>query len=459
MNKLKNAAFNGRTRVLSNVCESITDCHHSTPEWSEDGFLVIRNFNIKGGWLILDKASYTDEATYLERIRRAKPEPGDIIITREAPMGEVCQVPEGLTCCLGQRMVLIKPNTKKIDKDYLLYALQSEFVLKQIGASDRTGSIVSNLRIPILKSLLIPSFEPEVEREIGKTLKLIDSKIDLNTRINAELEAMAKLIYDYWFVQFDFPITAVQAAAMGRPELQGKPYKSSGGKMVWNGELKREVPEGWSNGQLSDIAKITMGQSPPGESYNEQGEGTVFYQGCTDFGSRFPTVRKYTTAPSRFAKAGDILLSVRAPVGTMNIANEDCCIGRGLAALKSKQGLDAFLYEVLKYFKQIFDRRNTDGTTFGAITKNDLFSLALVIPPKDLIIAYESVVGAAYKKLNVMEAENRELASLRDWLLPMLMNGQVRVRDEKGYGEVGGVGMAAEGRGGYGASASEPSRS
>jgi type I restriction enzyme S subunit len=131
--------------------------------------------------------------------------------------------------------------------------------------------------------------------------------------INDNLEAMARQLYDYWFVQFDFP------------NEKGKPYKSNGGKMVWNEKLKRNIPNNWNNGILSNIANITMGQSPDGSSYNENGNGTIFYQGSTDFGIRFPSIRKYTTAPSRFAKKGDILMSVRAPVGAMNIANNDCC--------------------------------------------------------------------------------------------------------------------------------------
>lgn len=119
--------------------------------------------------------------------------------------------------------------------------------------------------------------------------------------LNHYLEAMAKQLYDYWFVQFDFP------------DENGKPYKSSGGKMVWN------------DGCFSDIANITMGQSPDGSSYNEEGNGVIFYQGSTDFGIRFPSVRMYTTAPTRFAKCGDILMSGRAPIGAVNIANADCC--------------------------------------------------------------------------------------------------------------------------------------
>ncbi|MCS0353442.1 restriction endonuclease subunit S [Vibrio ordalii] len=278
------------------------------------------------------------------------------------------------------------------------------------------GSTIKHLTGVALKQV---EFDfPSLERQgaIAAVLRSFDQKIELNNRINSELEAMAKTLYDYWFVQFDFP------------DANGKPYKASGGKMVYNDTLKREIPEGWSDKTLSQIANITMGQSPAGSSYNEEGTGTIFYQGSTDFGWLFPATRQYTTAPSRMAKKGDILLSVRAPVGDMNIANTDCCIGRGLAALNSKTGSDGFLFYVMKYFKQIFDRRNSEGTTFGSITKNDLHSLTLAYPTAELLEKYDEVVTNYNKMIFERSLENCELVSLRDWLLPMLMNGQVTVK-------------------------------
>jgi len=256
---------------------------------------------------------------------------------------------------------------------------------------------------------------PLEQQKIADVLSALDQKIEINNRINAELEAMAKTLYDYWFVQFDFP------------DENGKPYKSSGGKMLYSKELKREIPAEWEVKELYQIANITMGQSPEGSSYNEAGKGTVFFQGSTDFGMRFPNIRQYTTEPSRLAKAGDILLSVRAPVGTMNIADIDCCIGRGLAALNSKDGFDAYLFYVMKYFKRLFDRRNSEGTTFGSITKNDLFSLQVAYPDKLLLKSYDDVIAENNKLVLNNQQENQRLATLRDWLLPMLMNGQVRV--------------------------------
>ncbi|EPV8394931.1 restriction endonuclease subunit S [Klebsiella aerogenes] len=262
--------------------------------------------------------------------------------------------------------------------------------------------------------LLLPAYSEQ--KKAGDLLYLLNHKIALNNRINAELEGMAKTLYDYWFVQFDFP------------DANGKPYKTSGGKMEYNATLKREIPAGWAVKTLSQIADITMGQSPAGETYNDNGIGTLFFQGSTDFGWLFPTPRQYTTSPARMAKKGDILLSVRAPVGDMNIANADCCIGRGLAALNSKSGSDGFLFYVMKYFKQVFDRRNAEGTTFGSITKDDLHSLQVVCPEPELLKRYDGIVSEYNKMIFTRSLENQDLIKLRDWLIPLFMNGQVTVK-------------------------------
>ncbi len=257
----------------------------------------------------------------------------------------------------------------------------------------------------------LPSIE--IQKKVSAMLYSIDNKIAINREINRNLEELAKQIYDYWFVQFDFP------------NEEGKPYKSSGGKMVWNEALKREIPAGWKNGVLSNIAYITMGQSPEGSSYNEDGIGTIFYQGSTDFGIRFPNVRMYTTKPTRFAKIGDILMSVRAPVGAMNIANSDCCIGRGLSAMNSKIGSITHLYYTMDYFRHTFENKNAVGTTFGSITKDELYNLPVVIPSKKVISAFNVKTIYIFNQQLSTSKEIQELTALRDSLLPLLMNGQV----------------------------------
>ncbi|THD08598.1 restriction endonuclease subunit S [Rhodanobacter lindaniclasticus] len=335
---------------------------------------------------------------------------GTLCITIAANIAETALL--GYPMCFPDSVVGFSADPDETSEVFMHYVFT--YIRKAIQNSV-TGSIQDNINIEYLTNLSfkIPSLD-EQDR-IAAVLSALDAKIDLNHRINAELEALAKTIYDYWFVQFDFP------------DVHGRPYKSSGGAMIWNDTLKREIPAGWEAGVLSDIAKITMGQSPAGDSYNEDGRGEVFFQGSTDFGARSPDVRMYTTAPGRMAREGDILMSVRAPVGTLNIADRPCCIGRGLAALRGKDGSGGYLYRVLMDLKQVFDRRSSEGTTFGSINKNDLFGLRVLIPKPEVRRAYEEMAHNWFQLDALRDKESRELTQLRDWLLPLLMNGQVRV--------------------------------
>lgn len=305
------------------------------------------------------------------------------------------------------------------DAKYIFYLLTQKYItdyLHMIGENSVSSYPAINPNDLANLKFSIPNLK--TQKSIAYILSTLDQKIAINNQINAQLEQMAKTLYDYWFVQFDFP------------DENGKPYKSSGGEMVYNETLKREIPKGWNSVQLSDIANITMGQSPDGSTYNENKHGTIFFQGSTDFNWLFPTVRQYTTEPTRFAKKGDILLSVRAPVGDMNIAQYDCCIGRGLSALHSKHGFDGFLFYVMKNFKKTFDRRNSQGTTFGSITKDDLHSLHLISSPKEILKGFENIVSKNNEMIFRLSEQNQQLAQLRDFLLPMLMNGQVGVGDD-----------------------------
>jgi type I restriction enzyme S subunit len=373
----------------------------------EQGIVLKNNLNI-GNY-------YVSKEHFESKLKRFEVKEGDILMTGAGTLGELFTIPsnhpKGI---INQALLRIRLNEKIVTSSFFKYYFK--YYIKAIINRLNSDSVIPNLPpLQVIKNteVYLPNLPTQIR--IAHILSTLDAKIENNNRINAQLEAMAKTIYDYWFVQFDFP------------DANGKPYKSNGGKMVWNEELKRSVPEGWEVGTLSDIANITMGQSPPGESYNEERIGTVFYQGCTDFGTRYPSVRKYTDSPTRFAKQGDILLSVRAPVGTMNIANENCCIGRGLAALNSKNNSISFLYGAMNNLKQIFDRRNNDGTTFGSITKDDLFSLQVIIPPTEIVNQFDKKLYTSFEKQNNIEQQNQQLSSLRDWLLPMLMNGQVSV--------------------------------
>jgi type I restriction enzyme, S subunit len=384
----------------------------------DDGVPVLNGSNLTGFKLVEDGFRYvTPEKA--KTFKKAIARRGDIVITHRGTLGQISYIPDNSKFeeyVISQSQFRVALNRKMVDPAFFVYFFHTSEGQKRLLANKcHVGVPALAQATTNFKLIEIPLPNINTQHEISSVLSSLDSKIEFNNCINAELEDMAKTLYDYWFVQFDFP------------DKDGKPYKTSGGKMVWNKELKRAIPEGWKDGELKDIANITMGQSPPGESYNEDGKGMIFFQGCTDFGNRFPTVRKFTTQPTRYAKEGDILLSVRAPVGTINIAKEDCCIGRGLAALNSKDNCIAYLFGVMINLKQIFDRRNVDGTTFGSITKDDLFSLKVVKPDKVTLKRYHEVINPAFEKQNKIELENLQLSELRDWLLPMLMNGQVTV--------------------------------
>lgn len=301
---------------------------------------------------------------------------------------------------------------EKIDKDFLYYYLRQNNITHHL-ASTANGSVQRNLtngHIAGLK-LLLPSL-PE-QRAIAAVLSSIDEKIELLRNQNKTLESIAQQLFREWFVEFNFP------------NANGEPYKKSGGKMV-NGELG-EMPEGWRTGKFADEVEIVMGQSPSGSSYNESGDGMIFFQGRAEFSDRFPITRLYTTEPKKIAEQHDVLISVRAPVGDINVASEQCCIGRGLAAVRGKHM--SYTLHRAKSLKNEFDKYNAEGTVFGAINKAGMENIAVVIPAEEVVFMFETMVSVLDEKYykNFLQIQN--LTSIREFLLPRMMTGEVRVSD------------------------------
>ena len=236
------------------------------------------------------------------------PKIGDILISAAGTLGKTVIFDGKPSYFQDSNIVWVDNDEKTVINSFLYYFYQTNPWIKT------TGSTINRLYNNDIKNLEISFPDLIKQQSIAAVLSALDKKIALNKQINARLEEMAKTLYDYWFVQFDFP------------DANGKPYKSSGGEMVFDETLKREIPKGWAVKSLNQVADIVMGQSPDGASYNLEQEGTIFFQGSTDFDWRFPNVRQYTTSPTRFAQKGDILLSVRAPVGDLNISPFECCI-------------------------------------------------------------------------------------------------------------------------------------
>ena len=406
---------------LEELCTGIIDCPHSTPKWQDKGIPVIRNYNLKDGKIDCANLSFVSEEDYKERVKRAIPEESDIIISREAPMGVVGIVPKGFQCCLGQRLVLLKIDKSKCLPKYLLYTLMSEYVQLQIRRINQTGSIVSNLNISSLRELKIPLHSFEEQKKIANILSAIDDKISLNNQINQDLEAMAKTLYDYWFVQFDFP------------DQNGKPYKSSGGKMVYHPELKREIPEGWGVTKLNEVVDLISGYPFSSNDYVTSGKYKLYTIKNVQDGYTVDKVDNYLDfLPSNMShecqlRRGDLIMSLTGNVGRVGMVYEDDVLlnQRVLKLNPINKTHKSFIYS---FFRSDVTKAHLENMSTGTSQKNlspiDIGNMMIPFPS-------ESLLSKFLDNLNMLEnnlVENQQLTKLRDWLLPMLMNGQVKVK-------------------------------
>lgn len=345
---------------------------------------------------------------------------GDLIIAMtqqaEGLLGSTALVPDDNKYLHNQRIGLITCNETKIYPLFAYYLFMTKTVREQLESS-ASGTKVKHTSPERIYDVIVSIPDLSEQKRIANILMSIEKMINNNIEINDNLMHQLQLYFDYWFNQFEFP------------DKNGNPYRQSGGLMNADSKSSRIIPCGWRIGSLSEIADIVMGQSPSGDSYNESADGMVFYQGSTDFGDIYPTTRLYTTQPYRMANINDTLLSVRAPVGTINIAFEECCIGRGLSAICGKNGNATFIRYLLKSNSWFFDNINNSGTTFGSITKDVLFEMLVIIPTAEIISKFEDIAALFEGTIHENERQNRELTVIRNWLLPILMNGQATIED------------------------------
>ncbi len=418
---------------LASLCLLVADCPHATPEWTASGVVVLRNQNIKGGRLDLSAPSFTDEAHYLGRIRRAAPQEGDLVITREAPMGEVCQIPAGLKCCLGQRQVLLRPDPEKVDSRFLLYALQSPYLQHQIGWNEGTGSTVSNLRIPVLEALKVPTPSVATQREVASVLGALDDRITLLRETNATLEAIAQALFKSWFVDFD----PVRAKAEGRqPEGMDAATAALFPDSFEESELGL-VPKGWGVVPFLDACDLQGGAQPPAATFiDEPRDGYVRLLQIRDFSTdahktyipdtgKLKKVTEDDVLIGRYGsasgdKAKDSLGRVcRGLSGSYNVALMKLCpvqVGREYALqLVSDSSFYGYLQGVSSKAVQ------------SGFSKAELGQYKVIMPPSDLAEAFEQFGKAVWERVKANRELAQTLTQLRDTLLPRLISGQLRL--------------------------------
>ena len=390
-------------KKLKDICEFIVDCPHSTAKDEGSGYPLIRTPNVGKGRLILQGVHRVNEQVYKTRNERATPSTGDIILAREAPVGNAAIIMPGQKVCLGQRVVLFRVKKEIANPMFLVYYLLSNEVQHKLK-NNANGAVVAHLNMDEIRNLAITLPRIDIQNKIAAILSSIDDKIEVNRKINENLEQQAQALFKSWFVDFE-------------------PFKN--GEFV-ESELGM-IPKGWRVGTLKEIADIIMGTSPSGSSYNTEGIGDVFYQGRAEFGFRFPKRNMYTTEAKRFAEVDTVLVSVRAPVGNINVAEERCCIGRGLASVKSKNNYNSYILYLMQSLKNVFDRFNGEGTVFGSINKKAFEEMQIIVPTGNVISKFDSIASSMDCQIKRTEQESRRLASLRDTLLPKLMSGEIKV--------------------------------
>lgn len=315
------------------------------------------------------------------------------------------------------RLLSLIPKREQLDVDYLFYNLKQN---RQNG----TGSGQPQITIPDIsnRSISLPALL--TQQKVSKVLSSLDSKIELNNKINAELEAMAKTLYDYWFVQFDFP------------DANGKPYKTSGGKMVWNDELKREIPEGWEVLDLEKVESNIVTGKTPSTSVSEYFNGNIPFICIGDVRGNMHITKTEITLTELGAKAqsnkfipqGAICVTCIASPGLVAFATQDSQTNQQLNSIVCKKFENRYyLYFYLTDFFKYSSAKT--GNTFANMNKGDFSAIQVIKPKKEVLINFSNVLKSSIDKILVNSQENQELASLRDWLLPMLMNGQVSVAE------------------------------
>ena len=323
---------------------------------------------------------------------RYKLHKGDSIIARTGNTIGVCTyIEDDIESVYNNGLIRLTAKKELARERFLFYLIRSTACQDYIQSIAYGTSTQPNMKIKDFLNfdIIVPTLE--IQDKIIAIVDKIEKKIQVNTEINNNLEQQAQTIYQQMFID--------------------------------------NARSDWAEGTLSDIADITMGQSPSGSSYNEDGTGTIFFQGRAEFGFRFPSVRLYTTEPKRMARSNDTLMSVRAPVGDLNVAHMDCCIGRGLAAIHSKSHHQSFVLYTMFSLKKQLDVFNGEGTVFGSINRNSLNDMPIFIPSDDILDEFERIVAPMDLTIRNNYDEICRLQDIRDTLLPRLMSGELDVSD------------------------------
>ncbi|MFN4202657.1 MAG: restriction endonuclease subunit S [Tabrizicola sp.] len=420
---------------LDDLCEGVFDCPHTTPVITDEGPYVVRSQDVRTGIFLLDQAAHVSEETYQERIARAEPRFGDILYSREGTyFGLAAEVPRGVRVCLGQRMVLIRPSDK-IDTRFLRLWLNSPVLHRHIMGF-RDGTVAERLNMPTIRGLPVPHISLPEQRAIAATLGALDDKIELNRKMNATLEAMARALFRDWFVDFG----PTRAKAEGRPPTLSPDLWS-----LFPARLDAKgKPEGWEEKPLTEFFSI-IGGGTPKTSNPDFWNGPIPWFSVSDTppsGSVFviDTEKTITDAglngsSARLVPKGTTIISARGTVGNLAVAGCDMTFNQSCYGLRGAGSVGPYSTYLIAQNMVSQLQAMAHGSVFSTITRQTFESLSLPMPTDRVLRAFEDAASPLFAKILANVLESRTLAALRDLLLPKLMSGEIRVQDAERLAE------------------------
>ena len=417
---------------LADVCLDLVDCPHSTPELVEGGpYLMARTSDILTGVFRADQARRVSEGTYRERTRRVEPKYGDLLYSREGTyFGLAAEIPAETKVCLGQRMVLLRPDAEQVHPAYLRYWLNSSRIQSHIQGY-RDGSVAERLNLPTIRRLPVCTPSMREQRAIAHILGVLDDKIELNRQMHETLEAIARTLFKSWFVDFD----PVRAKSEGRDSGLPKPISDLFPDSFEESELG-EIPKGWRIGTVNDIAETNAKTLS-----RRDGLDVIDYIEISEvMRGEIGTVVRYERGaePSRARRClrhGDSVLStVRPDRGAYFLClnpPKALIASTGFAVLSPRDGNWAFLYSALTRHEVGEELgRLADGGAYPAVRPEAIGALGFVIlRGSQIVSAFQKLAGPLFERAQQNGAEVKSLAALRDTLLPKLLSGELRVKD------------------------------
>lgn len=428
--------FGWRWSRIDRACLGIFDCPHSTPPLVTDGPYLARSQDIRTGSFKINEASRVSEDTYRVRTAQAEPTYGDLLFSREGTyFGIAAEVPKNIRVCLGQRMVLIRPDPDQLDHRFLKYWLDSSSVAAHVYGY-RDGTVAERLNLPTIRALPVPLAPMPEQRAIGNLLGTLDEKIELNRAMNETLEAVARTIFKSWFVDFD-PVRAKVEGRWRRGEpLPGFPADlydllpdSFGDSPVG------KIPKTWTVRPIGDCVRVFGGSTPRTEELSYWQGGAHRFATPKDLSQikgpiLLTTERRLTDVGlaqvgSGLLPTGTVLLSSRAPIGYAAIADLPVAINQGIAAMVC----DA---DVPNYYAYFWVRENLDtiisyanGSTFLEISKGNFRKIDALRPSPAVLKAFRDLVAPFFDQIRNNLRQELTLAAIRDALLPKLISGEV----------------------------------